>query len=207
MEYVAYLAICIATTVSPGPAVLTAIKNGSLYGVSRALIGILGNVMAIVTLALASGIGLGALILSSATLFMVMKIAGGIYLIYLGCKSWRAKPWNVDIQADSVRSKELTSLQLFKESFFVGISNPKAIVFYTALFPQFIDLNASYFTQVILLTSIFAICSFSFLALYASMSSKLSKHLKNENVLSWFNRVSGGIFVGFGLTLVTNSKP
>ncbi|ASA57806.1 LysE family translocator [Vibrio gazogenes] len=92
MGYFIYLGICIVATASPGPAIFLSIKNGAKYGLSKALIGVVGNVAAMLTLASVSAVGLGAVILASPLLYTAIKVIGGLYLIYLGVKAWCSKP-------------------------------------------------------------------------------------------------------------------
>jgi threonine/homoserine/homoserine lactone efflux protein len=205
MDYLVFISICIVTTASPGPAVLTAMKNGSHYGYNKALIGIFGNIVAMLVLCFISAAGLGAIILSSAVAFTVIKMLGGGYLIYLGIKAWRKEPMALKNNKLSQDAK-VENGALFKESFVVGISNPKAIAFYTALFPQFVDPNSPVIPQLLILASIFVFFSFSFLSLYAAMSAKMSGLLNQVKIQQWFNRITGGLFVSFGLVLATSSR-
>lgn len=205
MDYLVFVAICIAATASPGPAVFLAIKNGAQQGLKPALVGILGNISAIFTLAVASTAGLGAIIMASATLFSMVKILGGLYLIYLGIKAWRAKPTDMGHDLPTFSQSE-TKWKLYKQAYLVGISNPKTIAFYTALFPQFIDTQAAIVPQFALLTGTFMLLSFGFLAVYAALASQLRGQLAKENVRQWFNRVTGGLFVGIGLMMASTQR-
>ncbi|WP_409525213.1 LysE family translocator [Nitrincola sp. MINF-07-Sa-05] len=206
MDYIIFLGICLATTFSPGPAVVLAIKNSTSYGVPKALVAIMGNLSAMMTLATLSAIGLGAVILASETLFMTIKIIGGLYLIYLGVKAWnsRAQMGSGDKAAPHALTK--SNAKLWLEAYTVGVSNPKAVAFYTALFPQFINLDQAVLPQFILLALTFALCSFSALCFYALAAQGVRKHLMKENVLRTFHRVTGGVFVGFGISLILSSK-
>lgn len=206
MDYLIFLGICIVATASPGPAVFLSIKNGATYGLSNALIGVAGNVVAMLTLASASAAGLGAIILAYPSLYTAIKIIGGLYLIYLGIKVWCSKPTSPEKSTEVLITLKPSRTKLFSASYFVGISNPKAIAFYTALFPQFINLDEPVFLQFALLASTFALCSFIFLTGYAVLAFKLRKYLEKEKTLAWFNRITGGVFVGFGAALVYSDQ-
>ncbi|AJQ94207.1 LysE family translocator [Gynuella sunshinyii] len=207
MNFLVFLGICLVATASPGPAVFLAIKNGAKYGHKNAMFGIAGNVSAMLTLASVSAAGLGAIILASSHLYTAIKIIGGLYLIYIGIKSWRQSsvPPVEEEETDPTLSAP-RKLTLFRESYFVGISNPKAIVFYTALFPQFINLAKPVFPQFVLLALTFATCSFAFLMFYSSIASKLKPYIERENISRWFNRITGGVFIGFGAALLANNR-
>ena len=206
MDYLIFLGICIVATASPGSAVFLSIKNGATYGFASALIGVVGNVVAMLTLASVSAAGLGTIILASPALYTAIKIIGGLYLIYLGIKAWCSKPASHAKNTESLITSKPSKTKLLSESYFVGISNPKAIAFYTALFPQFINLDKPVFLQFALLASTFALCSFLFLTVYVVLASKLRRHLEKENTLAWFNRITGGVFIGFGAALVSSNQ-
>ena len=204
MDYWLFLLICLVATFSPGPAVLLAIKNSASFGFWQSLKGVAGNVAAVMTLASLSAAGLGAIILASDLLFSLIKIIGGLYLTYLGIKAWNSRYTKLALQTDS---KSLaSSKKLFMEAYVVGMSNPKAIAFYTAVFPQFIDLNQAVLPQFCLLAGTFACCSMVGLGFYALATTSISQYLARENINRLFHRLTGGIFIGFGLSLIFVNK-
>lgn len=183
---------------------LLTVKNSAVYGVERAISGILGNIAAMITMAGLSATGLGVLLLASESLFLFIKMVGGIYLVFLGIKTWRANKRtfkNYESQASANNRK-----MLFREAYLVGVTNPKAIVFYSALFPQFIEVEHSIIPQFILLTLTFTSSSFLALLTYALVTKKLKFWLIKEKVRATFNQVTGGIFIGFGLSLIISNK-
>ena len=91
---------------------------------------------------------------------------------------------------------------VFKEGFYVGISNPKAIVFFTALFPQFIDISRAYIPQFLTLILTIECVSFIILAGYALLSSVAAPYLRKKSTMSIFNKLTGAAFVGFGAALI-----
>ena len=204
MDYLLFFTICVVATFTPGPAVLLTVKNSAVYGVERAISGILGNIAAMITMAGLSATGLGVLLLVSESLFLFIKMVGGIYLVFLGIKTWRANKRtfkNYESQASANNRK-----MLFREAYLVGVTNPKAIVFYSALFPQFIEVEHSIIPQFILLTLTFTSSSFLALLTYALVTKKLKFWLIKEKVRATFNKVTGGIFIGFGLSLIISNK-
>ena len=201
MTFLLYLAVCFAASASPGPAVLLAIKNGARYGLKNALAGCLGNICAMLTMACLATTGLSAILLASATLFILVKLIGGLYLIYLGSKLWRQSA-NSKNEKTSTQQASPGFSALFREAYLVGISNPKAIVFYTALFPQFIDLQRAALPQFLVLAVSFAIVSFACLTSYAAAANRISEHLNKPHIARWFHRITGGVFIGFGIALL-----
>lgn len=205
MHYLLFLSICVATAASPGPAVFLAIKNGLTHGFKRTVFAVLGNLTALFIMMSVSAAGLGAIILASASLFNALKIAGGLYLLYLGIKLLRSKPMKIELDKAQT-SETVPLLNLYREAFLVSITNPKAIAFCTALFPQFIDPSQPMVSQFLVLAGTFGLCSFFFLSLYAALAAKLRPQLAKEAVLRWFNRLTGLAFMGFGIGLLAGVR-
>lgn len=207
-EYILFLSITALTSASPGPAVFLAIRNGVAYGLRKACAGVIGNFSAMILMAVSSALGLSAIILASSSLFMAIKLLGGCYLIYLGLKTWFAKTPTAshnNIETKLVQNQR-GSFSIFKEAFWVGMSNPKAIVFFTALFPQFIDPSQDFLGEFLLLLVGFSFFSLFFLTLYAAIASQLHIQLKNTAMVRWLNKVTGAIFVGFGGAIFAFNK-
>lgn len=207
-KYLAFLAIVIATTLSPGPAVLLAITNGALYGPQRTVIAILGNISALMLMAGISALGLGAVLLASTALFTVLKWLGGLYLVYLGVRIWRSKTLVFDEAAARrcAAPRGATPARLYQQAFLVALSNPKAIAFFTALFPLFIDTARPVAPQFALLAFTFAFFSFLFLTGYAVLSSRARRWLSRPRNGKLFQRLSGGTFIGLGLGMLATQR-
>ncbi len=198
--YLSFVAITIVLLLSPGPSVLLSINNGIKYGSKLASVGVMGNVIAFQVLMVLSATGLGAVLATSSEFFIVLKIIGAMYLIYLGFKLWFASvPKSIDGQSSVQKQK--SPLSLFKEAFFVTISNPKALVFVSALLPQFINTNNALLPQIILLSLTTAVIHFTIYQSYAVLSSKAKYKLESSKNRSVFNKISGVTFVSFGVAL------
>lgn len=201
-EYLVYVILAVTIVAIPGPAVILTIKNSIKYGVKISIAGILGNFIAMVMMAIISAFGLGAIILASSALFATVKIIGCMYLIYLGIGAWRSPlPLkNKDLLPPYQSNKEFFSV--FKEGLWVGLSNPKAIVFFTALFPQFIDASRSFIPQFSILILTIEGISFLILTGYALLSSKAAIYLCGAKSMKTFQKLTGGAFIGFGVALL-----
>jgi len=200
-NYQIYIALVIAVAAIPGPAVVMTIKNSLKYGYKVAASNIFGNFIAMVMLAMLSAMGLGAIILTSSTLFSAIRILGCIYLIYLGVKVWKT----AHVEASSYQEQVKRNIKLsnaLKEGFAVGLSNPKAIAFFTALFPQFIDPSRDFVTQFLALILTCEGISFLILMSYALLSTTIAKYLYNDNLMTIFNRLAALSFVGFGIAMI-----
>ena len=205
-NYPVYIGLALTITSIPGPAVILTIKNSIKYGPKKAIANIFGNMTAMVSLASISAAGLGAIILASTTLFSAMKIAGCLYLIYLGYKTLKAPieaAESEDTDASTRVERDSASLfQIYRSGLAVGLSNPKAIAFFTALFPQFINPERAFLPQFA--TLIFTIEGISFLVLstYAVLAGIASVYLARRRSMMVFNRLSAAAFFGFGLALI-----
>ena len=201
-DYLLYITLAITITAIPGPAVVLTIKNSLSYCYKTAFANIFGNFTAMVILATLSALGLGATILASSTLFSTVKVLGCVYLIYLGIKAWRTPQINNDTQHQVQIKSNREFSSVFKEGFGVGISNPKAIAFFTALFPQFIDQSRAFIPQF--LTLILTIEGISFFVLmgYALLSSMAAPYLSKDRTMNIFNKLTGTAFIAFGVALI-----
>lgn len=207
-EYIIFLAISAATSFSPGPAVFLSIRNGGAYGLRKAFFGVLGNTLGVIILATCSVLGLSTILLASATLFFAIKILGGCYLIYLGIRIWLSKsPTNIaTAEIGGALNTQRSNLSIFKEAFFVCVTNPKAIVFFTALFPQFIDPSENISGQFIILMIGFISQSMICMTSYAAISAKLHFKLKDTRLVNWLNKLTGAVFMIFGAAMLRFSK-
>lgn len=202
-DYLIYVTLAITIAAIPGPAVVLTIKNSIKYGYKLAIANIVGNSFAMVLLAAISAFGLGAIILASSTLFSIVKLCGCIYLCYMGIKTWNAPSISEQfLQPSTVNVEKKKAIAIFKEGFGVGLSNPKAIAFFTALFPQFIDPQRTFFPQFLTLILTIEGVSFIVLTTYAVLSSAAAPYLSRKQQMSIFNKATATAFIGFGLALI-----
>ena len=202
-----YTLVAFGAVVSPGPAVLLAITLGTQYGVRKTCYAILGNVVGLAVISAVSAVGLGALLAASSLAFLVMKVIGAIYLIYLGIKFWRTQEGLLaKVPTSTMAARTVRGGQLFSKALLIAVTNPKPILFFTALFPQFVNTQSALLPQLILLTGIFMLLSFCVLLGYALMGSKAQRWLFEPIRMRWFQRISGGLFVAMGLLLATQSR-
>lgn len=199
---VVYATLSFFYVISPGPAIFLAISNGMTGHTKAVLASTFGNILGLFILSVISILGLGSIIVASATLFFIIKLIGAGYLIYLGVKQFIASNTLNSSQFDHV---ELTNKPLsiyFKEGFLLASSNPKAILFFIAIFPQFLDIEQSLVIQFFTLTFIFMALSFISLMTYGQMGKSSKKLFKNKTSMAWFHRVTGGLFIVMGLALL-----
>ena len=201
-NYLIYIGVAAATVLLPGPAVMLTLNNAMQRGLIKTLAGVLGVALAILLVAIISATSLGIVLATSAFAFNLIKIAGAVYLIYLGVKMFRSKV-KTDVQVEEQQS---SLFRCFIEGFLVSISNPKAVIFFMSIFPQFINLNEAYVPQFILLAVTFSCLVIVIHTIYAFCATYAKSKLSSQKGGTILNKVSGGVFVGFGVGLAVSSK-
>ena len=200
--------IAFIATITPGPAIMLVSTNSMNFGVQKTILTILGNITGLFFMSLLSILGLSTFVLYSAPIFFLVKIIGACYLIYLGIKLWKRglnfKPENTPLSDQ--KNSVISSYKLFLQGLFISLSNPKAIAFTTALFPQFIDSASPLKYQFITLVSIFMLLSFSSLLGYAIMASKVFRSSGGLKLEKFIGKTFGAIFIGFGLALAATTQ-
>jgi threonine/homoserine/homoserine lactone efflux protein len=150
----AFTLVAAIAIASPGPATLMAINNSLAHGQRSAVWSSVGNASGLFCLSAAAMLGLGALLASSEWLFNAVKILGAGYLFYLGAKAVvEEKPDVGDGLEEGAKKASPTPGKLYKSAFLTAVTNPKATMFFTALFPQFIDQGAALLPQFLILTT------------------------------------------------------
>ncbi|MBM5457944.1 LysE family translocator [Pseudomonas sp. P66] len=200
----AYAVVAAIAIASPGPATLMAINNSVAYGQRAAVWSSLGNACGLFCLSAAAMLGLGALLASSEWMFNVVKIAGAGYLFYLGAKQlFKKSPMLASDAPGHEKAGRPSRQKLFKSAFLTAATNPKATMFFSALFPQFLDQSAALLPQFLLLTSIFMGLSLTSLSVYAALASRAKGVLTRPRFSLWVSRVVGSTFIFFGAAILT----
>ncbi|RMR15033.1 LysE family translocator [Pseudomonas syringae group genomosp. 3] len=200
-HWLSFAMIALVVTLTPGPAVVMALSNSMSHGPARAMIGSLGNALGLMVVATAVTAGLGAVLVASASAFLVLKLAGAGYLIFLGIKQWR----NARSAFDALEAapKAVSAGSLFFKGISVALTNPKAILFFIAFLPQFIQPGTFQVQQTGVLIVTFAGCSVVAHAFYVLLAQKLKRHLNTARRRKNVNRVFGASFIGLGFSLFT----
>ena len=200
-EYLLYVLIASAVIASPGPGVILTVKNALQYGVQGSLPGIAGIALGMLIVALLSAAGLGVLLATSSLAFTLLKYLGAAYLIYLGIKMWRAPVAGNDFSVLGPASGG----QRFAEGLGLTVLNPKPVVFFMSLFPQFILPSEAFVPQFAVLALTFSALVVVIHCCYAGAASLARHKLHTASSSRVINKFSGGVFVCFGLAL-TSSK-
>jgi homoserine/homoserine lactone efflux protein len=201
--WLTYLAVALICAITPGPGVLFAISNSIKFGWKRTTFSAFGNITGLLLVSSFTMTGLGALLNTSVVLFSLLKIIGGSYLIYLGLRQWRSKTnaFSEVKENTSDNQQHKTNAQLFFKGMLVALTNPKAVLFFSALFPQFIKIEKALIPQFIILTTTFMLGSFISLIGYAYTATSAKTWFSSPRRINGFNKTTGGIFIVLGASL------
>ncbi|WP_414942908.1 LysE family translocator [Amycolatopsis sp. cmx-11-51] len=207
-QFAAFAALTFLMIVVPGPSVLFTISRALTVGRRDALLTVAGNAVGVYLQVLAVAFGLGAIVTGSATAFTVIKLAGALYLVYLGAQAIRHRRKLSDAFSSEVRTTPGRTLSVLRDGLVVGFANPKSIVFLAAILPQFVDASAGAVPVQML---VLGIC----LPLIALISDTLWA-LAAGTARTWFARspkrlqlvggTSGLVMIGLGTSLAFTGR-
>lgn len=190
--------------VTPGPTVFFVIGHSLKHGKASVIPMVFGALTGDIILMGLSFIGLSAILATSIFMFTIVKFAGAFYLIYLGIKAWRS---GSQIQHTSeVTNLPLKKRKVYRDALLVTALNPKGIIFFTAFFPLFLDVNSALIPQMIILALTFMGVALSTNSCYSIFSSYLCEKVKSKKAQTMFNKTSGGLLIGAGLVTASIQK-
>jgi threonine/homoserine/homoserine lactone efflux protein len=214
-----YFASAIGLSLTPGPNGLLVLTHGMRFGWRNTLPTAIGGVAGFMVLIAASIGGLGMLLVTSERAFEIAKWIGAAYLVYLGIRTWRAPPpvlgqgtraqeefvpagIGPDAQATTNgagrrdEAKVVGWRQRLSEGFIVALSNPKALIFFAAFLPQFMQQGVPLWLQFLILGGTFGLIELVYELLVARAAQQVAPWLGRHG--RWFNRIAGATFVGIG---------
>ncbi|MFC8720543.1 LysE family translocator [Kitasatospora sp. NPDC057198] len=208
----AFAAMSFLLIVIPGPSVLFVIGRALAQGRRAALITVAGNTTGAYALVVAVAFGVGAVVERSVLLFALLKLAGAAYLVLLGVRAWRERGSlraafggaGADRGARGARG----ALRTFGEGFVVGVTNPKTIVFFAAVLPQFVDRDRGHVTAQMLLLGLV----FNLIAVVSDMAWGLVAatargwFARSPRRLSLVGGVGGLAMIGLGVTVAATGR-
>jgi len=196
--WLAFAAASTALLLIPGPTVLLVLSYALSKGRSVAVASAAGVALGDFVAMTASLLGLGALVLASATAFTMLKWVGAVYLIWLGIKLIRSAPTE-----GLTPPRDVTANGVFGHTAAVTALNPKSIAFFIAFVPQFIQPQAPLLPQfAILITTFVTLAALNALA-YALLADRLRRIIGKPSVLAWITRAGGATLIGMGLLTAT----
>ncbi|MBD8877838.1 LysE family translocator [Roseibium polysiphoniae] len=189
--WLAFVAASLILTMTPGPSILLGVVHALKYGACRTIFTALGDISANMLQMTIVALGLGVVIATSPVAFQVIKWFGVAALVYMSVKMLRARP-AAAVSIDIV--EEGSRLRLFSSGFVVALGNPKALVFFSAFFPQFLDPTLPVWPQLVAMCPTMAVLDFSWVMLYALTARKFLQFLGQHPTA--LNRTGGSALLG-----------
>lgn len=213
--WLVYLAAAVGLSLTPGPNGLLVLTHGMSFGWRRTVPTALGGVTGFMVLVAASIAGLGALLAASERAFEIAKWLGGAYLVYLGIRTWRAPPplaTGAPVAGDPSHGEpsphrdeaRRSWRSRFSEGLMVAVSNPKALIFFAAFLPQFMQPGTPLWLQFLILGGTFGVIELVYELVVASAAQRIAPWLGRNG--RWFNRISGATFVAIGGMLALSRR-
>jgi len=196
--WLALMATAFAISLSPGAAVLSSLGAGLAHG-ARGLWVVPGLVLGVMTQIVVVLVGLGALVMTSATAFALVKWAGVVYLVWLGVQQWRTP--GRPLAPVGAQEAQPGRLALLRRGWLVNSLNPKGTVFLLAVVAQFIDPTRPAAAQMGVIAATLALSESVVMAGYALAAARLAPWLASPARMGWANRVFGALFVTAGVLL------
>ena len=187
----AFAGVAVVVTLTPGPATALVVRSALRGGRRRALETTLGNATGILFWAVASAIGISALVAASEVAFVVLKVAGAITLIVLGIESFRHRR-PASAQGSGYRTGLIT-----------GLANPKLAVFFIALFPQFLPEGEPVLPMTLAMALIVIACDLVYFSLLAVLVTRAKRAFVKGR---WADRISGSVLIALGLRLAVEPR-
>lgn len=203
-SWAVFVPAAFALSLYPGPNNLLALSHGARFGTATALVAAAGRFPPFALFVLGAAIGLGTLITTSATLFTAFKILGAAYLVWLGWRMLRAGD-GLDGTLEAGPGARLPAL--LRREFLTAITNPKAMLVFTAFLAPFVDPSEPAFGQFVLLGAAALVLEVAAVVIYAVAGERLGGFARSRGLLGAVNKASGGLLIAAGALLAVASRP
>ena len=196
-----YISVVFVASIIPGPSMLLALTHGIKYGYKKSISTALGNTTASIIQGTIAMSGLSIIFTTSGMLFEIIRYIGAIYLIYIGIVLFKTSTQNM-LNINNINENNTSIFGMFNQAFFVAMGNPKAIIFFTALFPQFISNDGTPLSQYIFMAIVLGIIAFLCMMIYSIAGDKANIFLRTSYIGKHLNKIIGSIFIGAGCGIV-----
>jgi homoserine/homoserine lactone efflux protein len=197
--WLAFVMIEAVLSMTPGPAVLYVLSQAIRRGPAKSVWGSGGILSANAMYFVLSATSLGAVIVASYKLFFLIKWAGAAYLVYLGVRSIFGKTSVMAVSESG--DDERPGARILRDGFFLQAANPKALLFFTAILPQFIDTRHSIAFQILVLGISSIVVEFLILFTYGQLAGRALATARNPRFEKLTNRIAGSLLIGAGAGL------
>lgn len=177
-----------------------AMTLGMSIGVRKTMWMMWGELLGVATVAISAVIGVSAVMLKYPFVFSIIKIAGALYLFWIGINMWRSRG-KLALSTESSKASEVSKITLFNQGYMTAIANPKGWAFMVSLLPPFINPQMPMATQMVVLVLVICCSEFICMMLYASGGKTIGKTLTQNQNVAMLNKVSGSLMMAVGVWL------
>jgi threonine/homoserine/homoserine lactone efflux protein len=205
-QLLAFALIAFALIIVPGPNVLFIVSRSLMLGRTAGVGTALGGQIGVYVQVAAVAFGIGAVVERSVVVFTVIKLAGAAYLVCLGVQALRHRRALAAALGSQMEPK--TIRRILRDGFFVGLTNPKAIVFFVAVLPQFVDRSAGHVpAQMLLLGAIFiaiaVVCDSTWALVAGTARAWLARSPRRMEIIGG---TGGLVMIGIGASLAVSGR-
>lgn len=208
----AFVIAVLLISASPGPAMILIFRQAAFRGWRAAVPTVLGLEAGLYLWALAAGAGLAALVAASEVAFVVLRVVGAVFLVYLGIKTWRTA-WRSRRRVEPDDAAALITPPVsrqgwwtaFGEGTVVMLANPKAAIFMIAFYPQFVPTDRPLFATTALLAAVQVLIETMFYLTLAAVAGRAGDWFRRPRIRRRVDAISGGVLVALGLRLATTT--
>lgn len=198
--YSVFLVTTVMLILVPGPAAITVATQGASYGANRALFGIMGVASADVIYFALSATGIASLIIASNLLFSIVKWFGVAYLLYLGFGAFFSKSGVLRIESNPV---QVRASGLFYQGLVVQLANPKALLYFSALLPQFVDSGKPVFAQIFIMGASCLVADLMVYSVFSHLGNILAKRKPKKWMVDLINKAAGLTLISTGIRMAS----
>jgi threonine/homoserine/homoserine lactone efflux protein len=207
-SFLAFLGISILVIVTPGPDTAMTVRNTLLGGRAGGIFTALGVATGQAIWALATSVGIVALLVASEPVFNAVRFAGAAYLIFMGAQALSGA-WRGTAPADCrnvTAARRLSARSGFVQGLISDLGNPKMAVFFSSLLPQFAPREGDVFATLVLLGLVFCLMTFAWLAFYAVAIARLAAVLRRSAIRRALDALLGTVLIALGLRLAAEQR-
>ena len=199
VDLLPFLAISVLLILIPGPDTAVVTNNALVGGHRSGVFAAVGVSIGLVVWTAAAAFGIAAVLRASAVAFFALKLAGAVYLVWIGIQMLRARDFLTAAAEDAPRLPERR--KAMRQGLLTDLGNPKIAVFFTSFLPQFVRGDGPAFASLLVLGGIFAALTLLWLGAYAIVVGRASELMRRPGVRKALDRFTGVVLVGFGIRL------
>jgi len=181
-------------SITPGMCMTLAMTLGMSIGIQRTLWMMLGELLGVAMVAIASVVSIAAVMLQYPQVFIILKTLGACYLLYIGINMWRSRG-KMAVSSSKDNSLNINNQSLFNQGFITAIANPKGWAFMISLLPPFINKDNELIPQLSLLITVILMSEFICMMLYATGGKTVGKMLTQKSNITLLNKISGSLMI------------